>query len=154
MFGSTASAQSQINLAGSSVISHRDTKIFTVFLQLAIGLFTICLVWFSFVFYPRIVDRYKGVGLPQKNGIPDASASDGFPIETAEYRVVYEQGSNTYYAFIQGKNIADFVDNKNRASLALKNSLSLESVCNLNVIFVSSEQLEIPQDYKNPASCR
>lgn len=153
MFG-PSSNQQQINLAGTATIGQRDTKIFTIFLQLAIGLFTISLVWFSFVFYPRIVDRYKGVGLPQKAGIPDAAASDGFPIETAQFRVVYEQGSNSYYAFIQGKNIADFVDNKNSASLALKNSLSLDSVCNLNVIFVSTEQLEIPQDYKNPASCR
>ncbi len=147
------SAGSQINLAPGSGESHRG-RLFTVILQLSIFAFTISLVWFSFIYYPKVIDRFSKVGLPQQRVVSKAANFGEFPIQTQQYRIVYEESSNTYYAFIEGDNIAQFADNQNGASLALKSALSLDSVCSLNVIYASTKKLDIPQNLKNPASCR
>ncbi len=141
------------NLAEAQ-LEHHGGKLFTIFIQLSIAVFTLALIWFSFVYYPRIVSQYEGVGLPTSKIISSAATYGSFPIETSEFRLVYEINSNTYYAFIEGANIASFADNKNRATLALKSALSLETVCDLNVIYVSTAKLGVPQELKNPASCR
>ena len=145
--------RAQINLAQGVATGHGG-KTFTIILQASIALFTVSLIWFSFIYYPKIVERFQGVGLPQKHFVSKAASFGQFPIETAQYRVVYEEGSGTYYAFIEGGNIADFASNKNRATLALKSALSLDSVCILNVIYASVQKLDVPQDLKNPISCR
>ena len=144
---------SQINLAQGSGGSHHS-RAFTVILQLSIFFFTVSLAWFSFVYYPKAVDKFATVGLPQQRVVSKAANFGEFPIETDQYRIVYEESSNTYYAFIEGKNIAEFADNKNGASLALKSALSLDSVCTLNVIFAPAAKIDVPQDLKNPVNCR
>ena len=152
LFSTQTANSPQINLAESAQGDH--TKIFTVVLQASIAIFTVSLAWFSFIYYPKVVDRFKGVGLPQKTVVTQAANFGQFPIETGQFRIIYEESSKTYYAFIEGENLAEFADNKNRATLALKSALSLESVCTLNVIYASTAKLEVPQDLKNPASCR
>jgi len=134
--------------------AHHGGKLFTIVIQLSIGIFTLALMWFAFIYYPGITEKYEGVGLPASTIISSATTFSSFPIETSQFRVTYEIGSNTYYAFIEGDNIADFGDNKNRSTLAIKSVLSLESVCDLNVIYSSTAKLNVPQELKNPASCR
>lgn len=130
------------------------SRLLTVFVQISIGIFTLALIWFAFVYYPRAVKQYEQVGLPSNKIISSASTFSGFPIETEQFRIVYEISSNTYYAFIEGDNIADFADNRNRANLALKSALSLETICDLNLIYSSVARVEVPQELKNPAACR
>lgn len=145
----------QINLTpGSGGSTSHHGRAFTVILQLSIFAFTISLIWFSFVYYPKAVEKFATVGLPQQRIVSKAASFGEFPIETDQYRIVYEESSNTYYAFIEGKNIAEFTDNKNGASLALKSALSIDSVCTLNVIFAPVAKIDVPQDLKNPVSCR
>ncbi|OGD86587.1 hypothetical protein A2164_03470 [Candidatus Curtissbacteria bacterium RBG_13_35_7] len=143
----------QANFGQSKEFSHGH-KITTVILQISIASFTICLVWFAFIYYPQIVKKFQKVGLPQTKVILNIEATSGsFPIETALYTIKYEKDSNTYYAFINGANSAEFVDNKNSATLALKSLLSVESICNLNVIFASTAGLDLPRELKRPTNC-
>ncbi len=142
----------QMNFDQNVPSGHRG-RTFTVILQLSIAAFTASLVWFSFIYYPKVVDRFAKVGLPQSRVVSKAAEFGQFPIQTDQYRIVYEQSSNTYYAFIEGNNTPNFVDNKNGATLALKSALSLDSICSLNVIFASSKKLDIPQDLKKPVNC-
>lgn len=144
--------QEQVNLAQKQGEPHGG-KAFTIVIQLTIALFTIALVWFSFVFYPNIVNNFSGVGLPQAGITTNAATFGEFPIETDLFTVRYEEASNTYYAFIEGSNLAVFGDNKNRATLALKSAMSLQNVCGLNVIYASIAKLEIPQNLQRPSSC-
>lgn len=152
-----------MDLASNAVGSQQQTgiplegkshgKFFTIAVQLTIAAFTVSLIWFSFIFYPNVVDNFKGVGLPQTQVITSAAAFGEFPIETEQYRVTYEERSNTYYVFVEGDNLAVFGDNKNRATLAIKSALSLQNVCVLNIIYASVAKLEVPQELKRPASC-
>ncbi|OGD83370.1 hypothetical protein A3J17_03170 [Candidatus Curtissbacteria bacterium RIFCSPLOWO2_02_FULL_40_11] len=153
ILNSVSANSTQFNLANDQNLGSGGKK-FTIVLQLSIAVFTISLVWFSFIYYPKAVDRFQNVGLPQSKIITAAAASDGFPIETSQFRIVYESEPNTYYVFIEGEDIAEFADNKNSASIAIKSALSLASICELNIIYVSTEDLTVPQDLKNPASCR
>lgn len=153
LFANPAAGDPQFNLA-QSYEEHHGGKLFTIFIQLSIAVFTLVLIWFSFIYYPSIVKQYEGIGLPQNQIVSSAINYGDFPIETVEFRLVYEAGSNTYYAFVEGNNVAEFAENKNRATLALKSALSLESVCDLNVIYTSTAKLDVPQELKNPATCR
>jgi len=153
LLNSASAGSAQINFVDDPGLKASRKK-FTVFIQLSIAMFTVSLVWFSFVYYPKVVDRFQNVGLPQGKVITVASASNGFPIETSQYRVVYERDANTYYAFIEGLNIADYADNKNSATLEIKSALSLTSICELNIIYVSTSELKVPQDLRSPVSCR
>jgi len=149
----SATVGGQINLAGDSHLRTGGKK-FTLVMQLSIALFTVSLVWFSFVYYPKAVDKFQKVGLPQGKVIAEAEASAGFPIETGQFRIVYEREPNVYYAFIEGENIAEYADNKNSATLSIKSALGLTSVCELNIVYVSTAELEVPQDLKSPANCK
>src|SRR3989344_3549828 len=143
----------QINLKQFPKASKKE-KMFPIFLQISIFAFTISLVWFSFVYYPKIIDKFSKVGIPQPR-IPSKAVNFGeFPVETDQFRIVYEQKSDTYYAFIEGDNINEFKENKNASNLALKNALSIESVCSLKVIYAPVVKLDISQDLKNPEKCR
>ena len=130
-------------------------RAYTVILQLSILVFGASLAWFAFVYYPKVVDRYKNVPLPSTQKFGNVSANfSGFPIETQNFRVTYEAKPNSYYVFVEGEDLVAFVDNKNRAILALKSVLSVESVCKLNIFYVSSARLEIPDNLKVSPNCQ
>ena len=129
-------------------------RFYNTILQFSILFFTFALVWFSFIYYPKIVDQYKsGKILTRPLAAPVSASSKTFPIETDQYRLVAES-SGTYYAFIGGKTLAEFVENKNGAQLALKNALSVESLCNLKIIYASSEGLSVPGEHTTTSNCR
>lgn len=130
-------------------------KIFTVFLQASIGAFAIALFWFAFIYYPKAVDSYKNIPLPIKKTAGKVSANfNNFPIQTDAFKITYEDGPNSYYVFVNGDNLAQFVEDKNSAVLALKTALSLESVCKLNIFYVSTKRLKIPEDLTASPNCR
>lgn len=109
----------------------------------------ITLLWFAFVYYPKVVDDYKVGNFPKKGLIPQVAAiSYKFPIETTIFRLDYDTGSVTYYAIIQGEALDEYVVNRDSAKLALKTALSLESLCEVNVIYVSAARLSIPHQFR------
>ena len=136
-------------------VSHAGVgRAYTAILQISILVFGASLAWFAFIYYPKVVDRYKNVPLPSTQKFGNVSASfSGFPIETKNYRVTYEAKPNSYYVFVEGEDLPAFVDNKNWAILALKSTLSVESVCKLNIFYVSAARLEIPDNLKLSPNC-
>lgn len=129
-------------------------KLYTPVLQLSIVALTTALVWFAFIYYPKVINNYKTGNIPRQSFIkPIAATSTKFPIETEAYKIVYEEGSSTYYAFIEGINLDRYVLNKNSAELTIKTALSLEKLCNLNIIYASTQRVKIPQQFQGSSSC-
>lgn len=127
----------------------------TLIIQISILAFGASLVWFAFVYYPKVLDKYKNVPLPTSQSIGKVSANfSGFPIETTQFRITYEAKPNSYYVFVEGDSLPAFVDNKNRAILALKSALSVESICKLNIFYVSAQRLEVPDNLKISPNCQ
>jgi len=137
-------------------LNHPVFKVYNAILQLSIVVFTAALVYFAFVYYPKVIRDYKNGKIPLGKPMIASVAAVGnkFPIETSGYRIAYEEKSNTYYVFASGKSIDEYLLNKNGASLTLKTALSEDSLCSLNVVYVSTAKLEIPQQYKTDANCK
>lgn len=130
-------------------------KLYNVFVQGSILVFTLSLVYFAFVYYPRVLGQYRVTtsGIQQQLVAPVAADTGRLPIETENYRISFEADTSTYYAFIEGRTIDDYFLNRNGSQLALKSALSLESLCNLDVVYVSTEDLVIPKQYKSNNNC-
>ena len=129
-------------------------RIYTPLLSLSIVGLTWALVWFAFIYYPKVISDYKtGRVLSKPLFRTVAAQSQNFPVETEFYRLVYEQRSNTYYVFIEGNELTEYQANRDAAYLALKTSLSAVDLCNFNVIYVSNQRLQIPQNLQDPNDC-
>ena len=131
------------------MMEETTSRIYKGILQFSILVFTVALAWFAFIYYPRIINEYRAGRIPAKQLVTTVSAkANKFPIETENYRLVFEDKSGTYYAFINGKTLEEYLNNKNGASLTLKSILSLDSLCGLNIIFASTTKLNVPEQYK------
>ena len=129
-------------------------KVYNGVLQFSTLVLTICLVWFAFIYYPKVVKDYTTGNFPKKSTIAPVSATTKqFPIETSAYRIVYETGSNTYYVFVGGGDLDSYLTNRNGARLAIKSALSLDNLCTLNIIYAPSAGLTIPEQYKMNSDC-
>ena len=130
-------------------------KIYTIILQFSVVVLTLLFAWFTFVYYPKIVNEYKAGNFPIKQSIAlPAGNNNRFPIETSAYRVDFEIASNTHYVFVRGNDLETYLTNRDGAKLALKSTLSLQSLCGLNLIYVSAQNLKIPQKYQSNTDCR
>ena len=131
------------------------SRIYSGVLHLSIIVFTSALVWFAFVYYPKVVSQYKTGNFPKKMVVqPVAARSNKFPIETVAYRLVWDQNSDAYYAFIEGKNLDEYVVNRNNAQLALKTALSKETLCQVNIVYVSTGRLKVPPSLQDNSNCK
>jgi len=130
-------------------------RVYTIVIQLSIVVFTGSLFWFAFAYYPKVIDKYKNVPLPVVSSTAGKVSASyiGFPIETNAFRITYEGASNSYYVFVTGGNLPSFVENKNSAILALKTTLSVDSACRLNIFYVSTQKLKIPDNLKTTPNC-
>ena|SRR3989344_8884835 len=135
--------------------SHPMFKLYNITLQMSLLVFTSALVYFAFVYYPRIINEYKkGNVPPPKSIIAPAVATIGtFPIETENYRIVYGENSDSYYIFVQGKRLDQYVLNRDSATLSLKSVLAKDTLCGLNRIYISVENLDIPDKYNTDPNC-
>ncbi len=135
-------------------VNFSDTKI-SLFLQGSIAVFAIALFWFAFIYYPKTVyDLQSGKIIPKPTVFkPAVAQGTNLPVETANYRISYESRSGTYYVFVNGNNLEEFVYNRDNAKLALKNALSSDKLCSYNVIYVSTAKLSIPQKYLDNSDC-
>lgn len=133
----------------------KTLKIYNRTLQASVVLLSCALFWFAFIFYPTIVGDLKSQSLFSKNhAIINVSASNtSFPIETPAYKITYEPKSGTYYVFVKGTNLTEYIFNKDNAKLALKTALSMDKVCSLSVIYVSDSGLKVPQKYTGNTGC-
>ncbi len=126
----------------------------TLLLNSSIVIFTMILFWFAFIYYPKVIADYKSGNFVKKPLIAPAVAySNNFPIENKFYKIVFENKSDTYYVFLNGNNLEEYTVNKNSAELALKTALSLEKLCNVNVIYSSTTRLKVPQKYNSSVGC-
>ena len=134
--------------------NHPAFKIYNGVVQFSILAFTLALVYFAFVYYPKAVKNYKtNVPAGKPAVAPVAAGVDKFPIETKNYRIVYETKSDTYYVFIFGQQLDAYLLNKNSAMLTLKNTLSADSLCSYNIVYASADNIEIPQQYQQDENC-
>lgn len=132
-----------------------SSRIFNTVLQASTLFLTGALAWFAFIYYPKIVSDYKSGNFPQKQApAPVVASSNRLPIETANYRIEFEQNSDTYYVFVQGEKLDDYLLNRDGAKLALKNSLSKVNLCGVNILFVSVAKVEIPERFKINSDCK
>ena len=130
-------------------------KLYKPVLQGSVVVLTIVLVWFAFIYYPKVLNKYKtGVQTTQPKIVTDVVASDQkFPIETKVYRLVYEESSQTYYVYVEGPMLDSFELNRQSAKLALKTALSVENLCNVNVIYVPKTRMKVPQSLVDNSDC-
>jgi len=134
--------------------NHPAFKIYNGVVQFSILAFTLALVYFAFVYYPKAVQNYKGA-TPNKPAVaPVAAGTDKFPIETKNFRIVYESKSDTYYVFVYGKQLDAYLVNKNSAVLTLKNTLSADSLCSYSIIYASADNIEVPPQYQKDTACK
>lgn len=129
-------------------------KIYKQVMAISTLFLTGALVWFAFVYYPKVINQYKSGNVPNKSLLPPVAAnSHKFPIETSIYRLVYEENSQTYYVFIEGTVLDEFEFNRQNAKLALKTALSVENLCNVNVIYSPAQNLKVPQSLTDNSDC-
>lgn len=130
------------------------SKLYNPILTVSTLAFSVALVWFAFVYYPKVVSDYKtGKVLRGSIAKPVAANSQKFPIETTAYSLIYEEGSGNYYAFIEGKTLDVYAFNRDNAKLALKTALSTESLCDFTILYISTEKLKVPQNLKDNSDC-
>lgn len=135
-------------------MSDFTVRLYNSILQGSILIFTSILVYFSFVYYPQAVNFYKSVNVASKPLIsPVVAQSNQFPIETNNYKITFEEASETYYVFVEGDNLDTFSINKQGAELALKNAISENSLCNTNIIYASSSNFKVPHRYLGSTGC-
>ena len=136
-------------------MSEQVNKLYTGILQFSILTFSLALVWFAFIHYPKLINEYKrGNFTLTYNFQPVAAQIKNFPIETAVYKITFEQKSGTYYVFVQGKTLAEFVFNRSNAKLALKNALDANNLCEISIIYSSTSSLKVPQKYQQNTDCQ
>lgn len=124
-------------------------------IQFLIVVFTISLVWFSFVYYPKALKKAGTAVLQKRPVVSTVSAISGaFPIESVWYKIDYAKESNTYYVFVRGSNLAEFVQNKNSARLALKSALGVDSLCGFQVVYSSFNNLKVPAEFGKTQNCK
>lgn len=113
------------------------------------------LFWFAFVYYPRIVsDLRLGKTLPARTVFkPVAASSYTFPIKTETYRIEFDQAANIYFAYVAGETLPEYVFNRDSAKLTLKSALSMEDLCNVNVVYTSVQGLDVPGQYRGNIDC-
>ena len=136
-------------------LNHPIYKLYNGILQGSILIFSAALVYFAFVYYPQTIRQYETGNFPLRKSLvaPVSAVSGNFPIETSAYRITFEAASDTYYVFINGGALSEFLTNQNSAQLALKSALSAESLCSYNVAYISSANLQVPEQYK-ASDCR
>lgn len=131
-------------------LNHHIYKLYNGILQGSILLFSAALVYFAFVYYPQTIRQYESGDIPRGRPFiaPVSAVSDKLPIETDAYRITYEKDTDSYYVIISGNTLDQYAVNQNGARFALMSALSLESLCSYNVIYISSANLQVPEQYK------
>ena len=131
-----------------------SARIYNQILAISTLALSAALVWFAFVYYPKVLHDYKTGKVPAQSIFKPVSAtSQKFPIETTAYRIIYEEDSQTYYAFIEGKTLDVYAFNRDNAKLALKTALSTQNLCNFTILYISTENLKVPQNLKDNSDC-
>ncbi len=136
-------------------MSERTATIYNRTLQISVVALSAALFWFAFIYYPRVVGELRSGRALVKNPFlkPVAANHYNFPIQTSAYRISYEPKSNTYYVFVNGNGLEEFAYNRDNAKLALKTALSMENLCEVNVIYSSRTNLKVPQRYNDNSDC-
>ena len=132
-----------------------NTKLYRAILQFSTVALTLSLFWLAFFYYPKTVKDIKtGKTLSRITFLKPVTANTtNFPITTEAYNIEYEDKSQTYYSFIEGTTLSQFVFNRDNAVLALRTALSVQNLCTVNVIFVSAQELDVPQNFTGNTDC-
>ena len=136
-------------------LNHPIYRLYNGILQGSILIFSAALIYFAFVYYPQVIGQYETGNFPVRMPLiaPVSAVSGNFPIETSAYRITYEKDTDSYYVIISGNTLDKYAANQNSAQLALKSALSAESLCSYNVVYISSSNLQVPEQYK-ASDCR
>lgn len=126
-------------------------QIITRVMQGATTILSIMLFWFAFVYYPKTILNIETgkISIGSKILKPVTATSYVLPIDTEGYRIEKSREDDNYYVIVKGRNLAQYEVNRNNARLALKTALSLETTCSINVVYVSSSKLNVPDSLKS-----
>ncbi len=108
-------------------------------LKASIVVFTLALVWFAFVYYPKVINQFKhqpttGGGLV---GNVEAS-SKSLPYGNGRFTIQYSSTSNVYVIMVSAQTVDQYTQYKSEADLTLKNILSMDRLCGLNITYSSN----------------
>jgi hypothetical protein len=111
----------------------------------SIVLLTLALVWFGFVYYPKITDRFK-TQTTDRGIVGNVEASSrSLPYGNGRFRIQYLGKSNVYLVAISGATIEQYTQYRDEAELTLKNILSVDSLCGLNIAYSSNLPFSVPK---------
>src|SRR3990167_11035164 len=102
-------------------LNHPIYRFYNAVLQGSILIFSAALVYFAFVYYPQTVRQYETGNLSARKPFiaPAAANVSNFPIKTDAYRITYEADSESYFVFVNGGTLDQYLANQNGARLAL-----------------------------------
>jgi hypothetical protein len=126
-------------------------KTLTLIMQVSIVLLAVVLFWFAFVYYPKTIQNIQTGKITFGSKIFESAKASSFvfPIETAGYKIEKSQDGESYYVFVSGEDLVQYEANRNNARLTLKTALSAEDTCGINVVYVSSSKLNVPEGLKS-----
>src|SRR3989344_2970221 len=96
-------------------LNHPIYRLYNGILQGSILIFSAALVYFAFVYYQQTIKQYETGKLPAQKPLiaPVSAVSASFPIETDAYRITYEADSESYFVFVGGATLNDYLSNQN-----------------------------------------
>ncbi|HCS79348.1 TPA: hypothetical protein DIV55_06465 [Patescibacteria group bacterium] len=115
-------------------------------LKASIVFLTLALVWFSVVFYPKAINKFKSQ--PKNDGglIENVQASSrSLPYVNSHFTIEYLSQSNVYVIMVSAQTVDQYAQYKSEAELTLKNILSMDRLCGLNVLYSSNLPFAHPE---------
>ena len=113
---------------------------------------TFALVWFSLVYYPKVLNQFKNQsGERSLVGVVSAG-SLGLPYDNGNFRIEYSAKQNIYLVAIRARTPEGYGQFVSESQITLKNILSLDNLCGLNVVYMSNLPFADP-DKSTQGSC-
>ncbi len=112
------------------------TNTFDLTIKTAIIILALALFWFAFVYYPQIVNKFQARKSSFVTNV--LASSTGLPYQNSHFKIEYSPKQNAYKITVFAQTLDQYDQYKAESSLALKNILSLDKTCNLNIIYQSN----------------
>ncbi len=112
------------------------TKTLDLTIKIAIIILALALFWFAFVYYPQVVNKFQGHRASFVTNVQASSKS--LPYQNNHFKIEYAPAQNAYKITILAQTLDQYDQYKTESNLVLKNILSLDKICGLNIFYESS----------------
>jgi len=111
-------------------------KTLDLVIKAAIIILALALFWFTFVYYPQVVNKFQAQRTSFVTNV--MASSTGLPFQNDHFKIEYIPKQNSYKIVIFAQTLDQYNQYKTESGLALKNILSLDKLCSLNISYESS----------------